>query len=124
MASAHPRGVRVVLVRPPHAPHNVNVAHLQVLHNASVWTDVEVLEAAIVASEDELEARCDDGPDGAVEQAPLGGGSRTFEHNVVDPRLTVAPATWCRAHSARADVPNQRRHFCDGHSADEVPRDL
>ena len=65
------RGVRVVLVRPPHAPHKVNVEHFQAIHNVGVWTDVEVLEAAIVASEDELEARCDDGPDGAVEQAPF-----------------------------------------------------
>ena len=118
------RGVRVVLGSPPHASHKANVEHFQAIHNVSALLDVDVLEAAIVASQDELDARCDDGPDGAVEHAPLGGGSRTREHNVVDPRLAVAPATWCRAHSARADVPNQRRHFCDGHSADEVPCDL
>ena len=41
-------------------------------HDVSVWADVEVLEAAVVASKDELEALCDDGPDGAVEHAPLG----------------------------------------------------
>ena len=65
------RGVRVVLARTPHAPHNVHVAHLQVLHNTSVWTDVEVLEAAIVAAEDELEAQYNDGSNAAVEHVPL-----------------------------------------------------
>ena len=118
------RGVRDVLVRPPRTPHKVNVEKFQAFHNVSVWADVEVLEAAVVASKDELEARCDDGPDGAVEHAPKGGRSRTREHDVVNPHLAVAPATLCRAHPARADVPNQRCHFCDGHSADEVPRDL
>ena len=66
------RGVRDVLVRPPRTPHKVNVEELQAFHNVSVWADVEVLEAAVVASKDELEARCDDGPDGAVEHAPKG----------------------------------------------------
>ena len=66
-----PRGVCVVLVLPPHAPHQVNAAYLQVLHNASVWTDVEVLEAAIVAAEDEFEAQFNDGSNAVVEHAPL-----------------------------------------------------
>ena len=66
-------GVRVVLGSPPHAPHKVNVEHFQAIHNVSALLDVDVLEAAIVASQDELDARCDDGPDGAVEHVPLGG---------------------------------------------------
>ena len=54
---------------------------------------------------------CNGGPDGAVEQALFRDRSRIREHDVVNPRITVAPATLRRAHPACADVPDQRFHL-------------
>ena len=51
------RFVRVALLLPPHAPHTVNLQHFQLPHNVCVRPGVEVHEAAVGATKDELEAR-------------------------------------------------------------------
>ena len=64
------RFVRVALLLPPHAPHTVNLQHFQLPHNVSVRLGVEVHEAAVGATKDELEARLGLGANGAVKLAP------------------------------------------------------
>ena len=64
------RFVRVALLLPPHAPHTVNLQHFQLPHNVCVRPGVEVHEAAVGATKDELEARLGLGANGAVKLAP------------------------------------------------------